>query len=82
MKLTDIDQKNNLISDQLMAAIERVHGSMRPFIVIFPGVTEEEVASSITNILAVEFVKAILADYLCSLEGIEEMESITPAVVN
>lgn len=82
MKLTDLDEKNSRITDQLMELIEREHGGMRPFIVIFPGTEDEVAASSLTNIVSVEAVVTILTDYLDSLEGVEEMETIELAVTN
>lgn len=84
MKLTDREEKNSLICDQLMDVIQQVHGSMRPFIIIFPSAAdtdEESVASSLTNI-AVMDVRMVLAEFLQSLEGLEEMETMGEAKAN
>lgn len=84
MKLTDREEKNSLICDQLMDVIQQVHGAMRPFIIIFPSAAdtdEEPVASSITNIAVVD-VRLVLEEFLQSLEGLEEMETLDEVRAN
>ena len=79
MELNETDEKNNLVADHTIEAIRKVHGRMRPFILVFPDETGR--VSSITNITTVEAVSAILADYVNSLEGVDEMESFPTRIV-
>lgn len=82
MKLSETEQKNNLVADQIMESIIKIHGHLRPFIVIFPDPEETGRVSSITNITTVETVSFILEGYLNSLEDTEEMEFVEVPVTN
>lgn len=82
MKLSETEQKNNLVADQIMDSIIKIHGHLRPFIVIFPDPQETGRVSSITNITTVGTVSYILESYLNSLEDVEEMECVEEPVTN